>query len=366
MKTPPHNRVPARLGSPGLRRGCAPCQSGGFTLVEVLVSTALISVILLVLASMTDAARRTWSYTTGRVEQFRDAREAFESITRKLGQATLNTYWDYDSVTAPTKYLRQSELRFISGNAATLIGGAGSHPGHAMFFQAPLGYVNDQTYSGMGNLLNTWGYFVEYGDDSKYMPSFANGIVPVRKRFRAMELMEPSESLTLYNAEIAAGGNGKYTGKDWFQTPLAKSVNVLAENVIALVLLPKLTPADQAAGGYNDASLAKNYSYDSTQGNPDKNLNSKNQLPPVVQVTLVAIDEASANRMKDVDVTALTAKLGSLFTDATQFSKDLNKDPAAVSDGSLESYLTTNKINYRMFTTNVGLRAAKWSREQTN
>jgi len=48
--------------------------------------------LLLILVSMTNAIRNTWSHTTAAAEQFRDAREAFESITRKLSQATLNTY----------------------------------------------------------------------------------------------------------------------------------------------------------------------------------------------------------------------------------------------------------------------------------
>src|SRR5437867_2293961 len=81
---------------------------GGFTLVEVMVSMAILVLLLLVLVSITDATRKTWSYTSSKIEQFQDAREAFESITRKLSQATLNTYWDYDNPLTPTRYLRQS------------------------------------------------------------------------------------------------------------------------------------------------------------------------------------------------------------------------------------------------------------------
>ena len=121
----------------------------GFTLVELIVSMGILVLLMLVLISITDATGRTWTYTTGKVEQFHDAREAFESITRKLGQATLNTYWAYDNPNAPTKYQRQSELRFISGQSSILIpaslalndenGSPLQTATHAVFFQAPLG-----------------------------------------------------------------------------------------------------------------------------------------------------------------------------------------------------------------------------------
>ena len=120
-------------------------EAGGFTLVELLVSIALITLIALLLSSMTGATASTWRHTTARIEQFRSAETAYESITRRLSQATLNTYWDYDNPTAPKKYLRQSDLRFISGNMTAgpkkLLTAVGPRrPTHGIFFQAPLGY----------------------------------------------------------------------------------------------------------------------------------------------------------------------------------------------------------------------------------
>lgn len=241
-----------------------------------------------------------------------------------------------------------------------------------MFFQAPLGSGTNQN---MGNLLNTCGYFVEYGDDSQLRPSFITStLLPLRKRFRLMEMVEPSESLILYQSEVKAGGNFRYTGKEWFSTPIANNKQVLAENILALVLLPKLSPSDQKAPGsnYDDSSLAPSYLYDSTGSAMttlnDPNLNPKNQLPPVVQVTMVALDEASASRMSDADATALQSKLNALFADSKNLQKDLRRDTTTyadlASDPSLEAYLIQKKLNYRVFTTNVSIKAAKWSRNQ--
>ena len=359
-----------------------------FTLVELMVSMAIITLLMLLLVTITDATRKTWVSTTARAEQFRGARTGFEAITRRLSQATLNTYWDYFDASGnarspanasgfvPARYARQSELRFISGPAASL-GLPGTCPGHAVFFQAPLGFVADTTtFSRMENLLNTWGYFVQFGADQDLRPSFVTQtVMPYRYRFRLMEMMQPSEKMTIYQEEVGAGGNSAYTSRSWFTTPFAEKpqpARVLAENIIALVILPKLTPDDQAAGNYKDGSLAPSYLYDSTGTGMatlnDKNLNPKNQLPPVIQVTMIAVEEASFSRFQRTATTMPTALgLSGLFTtvgsttDPTSpgYAKDLQ---------TLQTNLLTSKpaLTYRIFTTNVSIKGAKWSREQTN
>ena len=75
-----------------------------FTLIEVLLSTAVLAVLVVLFASMVAQTSALWKRTTGKVEQFRQARNGFERMTSQLAQATLNTYWDYDNPTTPTKY----------------------------------------------------------------------------------------------------------------------------------------------------------------------------------------------------------------------------------------------------------------------
>ena len=343
---------------PNARRALA------FTLVEVLVSIAVLALLLVVMASMLNQTTTAWRSTRGKIEQFRQARDAFESMSRKISQSTLNTYWDYmdasgasrtpanSNAFVPVRYARQSELRFISGpGLAGTAAGTPPRPVHSIFFVAPLGDVDDPNYSGLQNLLNTWGYYVEYADDSKLRPDFVT--LPTKSRFRLMELMQPSESMTLYSL---TSGNATYDGKEWFTDAIAEAsppVHVLAENVIALVLLPKLTPEEDSTG----TLLSPSYTYDSTVKRATAAINSKNQLPPVVQITMVAIDETSANRLTAADNTALQTKLGEIFTDASQYKTDL---------ATLEQYLVDKRINYRIFTTNVSIKGAKWSREQVN
>jgi uncharacterized protein (TIGR02599 family) len=258
-------------------------------------------------------------------------------MTRHLAEATLNTYWDYDDPTKPTKYIRQSELRFLSGRGASATDWQTNYdptrPTHAVFFFAPLGYVENPSdanksnpYRGLDNLLNTWGYFIHYDNDRQLKPPFVKS--PDRNRLRLMEVMVPSQNVNIYNLinspsyasygwRFGSGGGGTAVENIYS--------HVLAENVIALVLLPKLSKADidkwNASGGgkYDETSLVgkTSYTYDTyaPAGNlkKDPRLNPKNQLPPIVQVSMVAIDEASAIRMSDADNQDLLTKLGQLF-----------------------------------------------------
>ncbi len=160
-------------------------------------------------------------------------------------------------------------------------------------------------------------------------------------------------------------------GMNWFIDPLQANpvpAHVLAENILALVFLPKLSPGDQTAGKYTDQSLAPGYAYDSTTvgaGASDANLNSLNQLPPVITVTMVAVDESSYNRLQGTS----TKPPGSLKFDALFQSVGDTSDPAqpgfAQDLKTLTDTLQANRLNYRVFTTDVALKSAKWSRTQT-
>jgi uncharacterized protein (TIGR02599 family) len=328
---------------------------------------AVLTMIVLVLVSMTNTVSGIFSSSMGRIQQFRSARNAFETMTRRLSQATLNTYWDYDNPSAPTKYLRQSELRFISGPGLLGAGAATKDMTHTVFFQANLGVIRTAgDLARLKLLLNTCGYYLDFGTDKGYRPPFLDGIPSVKEsyRFRLIEMVEPAETLTLYQYTSGKDGSGKiknltYAGKDWFTTPLANKAlsRVLAENIIALVIQPKLSPQDDPTGN----KLSPLYSYDSTAVNADSTINPKHQLPPIIQVTMVALDERSAARIDKGSTMPGLAELGydpaALFKDATQYQADMAK---------IEAGLNSKKLRYRIFTSDISIPAAKWSRAQTN
>lgn len=340
-----------------------------FTLVELLVAMGVFSILLMLVIRVVGETGATVQRTTAKASQFQEARNAFESMARNLSQATLNTYYDYfnsegktrkevgtSDIFVPASYGRQSELRFQSGPASTLLSTAVSaHPGHAVFFQAPLGFSSDATNAGLHNLLNTWGYYLEFRPDTD-RPTFVTG--STHYRYRLMEFMQPTEEMDIYSApsewiSAAAGG--------------ARS-HVLASNIVALVILPKLPSQGNASDvtvDPNGNKLAPAYAYDSTTigaaASADEAskgiLNSKNQLPPVVEITMVAIDEASASRLESGG-NPPELGLAALFADAGQDQrrKDLT---------TLQNTLTSKHASFRVFSTEISVPGAKWSREQT-
>ena len=397
----------------------------GFTIIELLVATVVFSGLLLILAVTTNQTAEVWRRGAAKVEQFQGARRGFESMTRRLSQATLNTYWDYDyEVTGsgsgrkmnvndpPLGYSRQSELRFRSGLMEKLAPKEGVlRPTHGVFFQAPLGLIEDEDVLEMdrrrlkrlGDLLNSWGYFVEVGTDEANIPTFLKGHAKPRIRSRLMQFMEPTERARLDDPEAKADTSDKQLLIDnpnwdlpwngWFADALKKTeppVRVLSENIIALIILPRLSQQDEAdrlSQKPAKSVLSPLYDYDSKRnsnraaavadplnpkitGEPNdvpEAVNPKNQLPPVVTVAMVAIDEMSAQRLRDTagEDPALGVKWEGLFTKAQLLEDDpQTPEPGDGDLHALEQQLIAKRLHFRTYTSNVTIRGAKWSRAQ--
>ena len=444
----------------------------GFTLVELLVSTAIIALIMLMLVQVTNNITSAWRSTAEKVEKFQGARDGFEAMTRRISQATLNTYWDYYDVsgvtrnqsTAPQNFLpfsygRQSDLRFISGPmtgpswsltyGSSVTGTLSSYwPTHGIFFQAPLGtiaYADQPFYSAMDNMLNTWGYFLEVNCDAdpklNSRPPFLTSTAsppPYRWRPRLMELQVPTEYMNVYDVPNAplSGMNGYSQRRDWYlnalqlSSPASQTINpngspltgamtvrparALAENVLALIILPKLSAVDETSRKAKQWSmLSPDFTFDSTlapttanSGSPPTlmaapvnpgawvssstdasdagGIDPRNQLPPEIQVVMIAIDERSAQRLLDLSnptagqsSTSLSDPSfggiygSNLFTvalagKATYFNQLGDAETAGTDIYTFTQSLLSRKLTYRIFTTNVTVRGAKWSKAQAD
>ncbi len=313
-------------------------EARGFTLVEVLVSTAVLIVLLLLMLSVIGQASSIWRRSSGTVEAFQDARLAFDVITRNLSQATLNTYLDYDNSTNPARYLRMSELAFGSGPS-----GAGALPGtpgtgQAVFFQAPLGYVTNATnYGGLEGLLNTCGYFVSFTTNSSTPAHVAAGGNPVR--YRLMQMLVPSEKNDIYKTN---------TGTAWFSA-YTNAARPLADNIILLLIRPQ----DPSAA---PPDITTNYSYDTRENSgADPQPGNAHQLPPVIQVTMVAIEEAASRRIDagGAQPAAITGALSGKFQATALYQTNLD---------ALGSALSAARIPYRVFSSAVPIRESKWTK----
>ena len=183
-----------------------------------------------------------------------------------------------------------------------------------------------------------------------------------------MEYVSPSEQLRVYKYL-------DYTSSDYNSIAWARPIpddsasmpapaHVLCENVIALVLAPKKSSQDPTQPY---TMLAKDFEYNSrTNVRGDPQPPNAHQLPPVVEVILVCIDEASALRLQASYGTNRSAYFESgdqsIFFDNTKVFQSADtvealEDPI----NALTAALSKKRITYRVFRSDVMLQNSKWS-----
>jgi len=313
-------------------RGAQRWQWHGFTLLEVLLSMTILLVLVVVLAVMNNESLALLRRSSSQAQMFQKARDSFELMNRQLSLATMNPYWDYDDPADPKRYLRKSWLAFVSGESRALLGKTRG-PGQCVFFQAPLGRMEDGRMRELNLVLNTCGFYVEYGNANADAPAILNR--PPRYRYRLMGVQTSAEEMGIYTS--APSGN------DWI-TGAAASARVLAENVLLLVIRPlDASGADLAGEGYQyDSRL------DATE---EPQPRSSNQLPPYLEVTLIAASEESIARLDSGGGWQIAENPG-WFTRPDQYAEDL---------ADFEKLLKADRVAYRVFRQTVALPNSKWS-----
>ncbi len=209
-----------------------PAQNQAFTLVEVLVSIAVLALMLAMILSIVQSAGIGIRYSLSKVDAFESARHGMEALNQSLRRTVLQTYWDYydanrnprtpeNAMTfVPAVYGRQSDLHFKTSPALGL-----PHwdaVGHAIFFQRA-------EEAGLLTLpprvVAPAAFFVTYGPN----PAFPD-ISRLRNesRFRLMQWLPSSESLIVDAA-------GKVRVPNWMNN-LATNVFPVAEDILTMVV----------------------------------------------------------------------------------------------------------------------------------
>ncbi len=337
--------VSDRVGCPGRARKI-PSRVHAFTLIELLVATAVLSLVLVLVLSVISQTSTVWRRSTDKIEAFQSARAAFDLLTRNLSQATLNSYLDYDNADQPTKYLRKAELKFLSTPAGP--NGGTPNTGQAVFFQAPASLTGDGAkFGGLEGLLNTVGYYVEFGSDALTKPTFVGAAD--KFRYRLMQLLVPTENNTIYSAS----NNGWVTGFSADAMPVA-------DNIIALIIRPQdpgMISPPATLPGVVPPDLSTDYIYDSAHSYSGEQPVTSNQLPPVMQVTMVAIDETAAKRLEkdSAQPSAITSALSGKFQNPASYDADLQALETALNNAN-------PPISYRVFSSAVPIRESKWTK----
>ena len=389
----------------------------GFTLVEMLVATVILLIVIAVLLQVIASMTSVWHSSNGTVSNFQSARSAFTVINRELSRATLKTYIDYindptqnntpfgqfrtslsgtqQQLFVPYGFARASELHFISGPSTQIIPSGATqinNPGHAVFFQAPLGVVGSAYQSSDSYLqrsLNDVGFYIQYSD---LAPSLLPGWLTTffagapHYRFRLIEAVEPTENLSIYQKETATGtySLGWIPPASAATFPVSGTTyneSVLAEDVVLLLFRPRLEAQDeQVLAGTNylgvnysastqNSIISPDYVYDSRSWQPGYSysltsvqsqkyaLYMRNQLPPIVDVAMVCIDPNSvANLQISSQVTppAVLQPANTLFTNSAKMDDDL---------ATFGQQLATNHIRYKIFRSSVQMQTSAWNND---
>jgi uncharacterized protein (TIGR02599 family) len=367
-----------------------------FTLVEILVAMAVLVIILGLLLAITSTVSKTVLYTSSKMDAFATGRAGFDLMSQKLSQATLNTYWDYDNPVAPQRYYRQSDMQFLVRQNTQASG-----YGQEVYFATPSTYSASSSLRSTDGLLNSCSFYVEYISDAPFRPSvFPSSGGPAKHyRYRLVQGLEPTENYsmsanwptppsssatslqwtTYWTSNTSGNWPYFWTSSNpnfWINTvknlgvtgngttsQLGSSDTPLADNVIALIVWPRLNLVDDATGN----KLTTNYTYDSQNpsGFPAMTINATtgtqyltaNQLPPTIQVTMIVISAASATRLDNgsgTPPTVIESALSGKFTksDTTDYAADI---------ASVSTALSTANIAFQVLNTTITMKESKWS-----
>jgi uncharacterized protein (TIGR02599 family) len=118
------------------------------------------------------------------------------------------------------------------------------------------------------------------------------------------------------------------------------------------VVSPRDSLTTGSGGGRNEtySTIAPDYKYDSNEPLSGAETFSQ-QVPPLVRVTMVAIDEASAVRLEN-DSQMPDIIDDQLFRNTNRYEEDVQ---------TLINSLNEQGINHKVFSSMVMLRSAKWS-----
>lgn len=381
---PRPERVKQRPRLPGSRQS-------GFSLIEMLVATVVLAMAMLVIVQAIGRVQDTWTSTHSRVREFQDARGALETISRRLNRAVLNSRWIWNGDTNSETLTLDSDLHFVCGPTADLLPSSASSVGHAVFFQAPMGYAGSEQaqnstaaqspdYRTLPNVLNTWGYYVEFGKDERDLPlHLTSSQSPTaqsskRHRFRLMEFRQPAHELELFNMKSGQPPVSilpKLTSQDelyeWFRDPVSKAPSsqenrcaIVAENVLALIILPGKPPDAQGvtATDLEEYELAPDYLYDSRrfQWEPASELAepTRHRLPAALSISVIVLDETQWAAMADDEASRegsqLRSSVAGLFRRASNYDRDV---------GSLIGDLNRRKLKYRIISSMIQIPAGR-------
>jgi len=305
-----------------------------FTLLEVLVATAVLSIMVVLLASIAGQVSKVWQDVSANNQQRSAARVLLQYMAREL-QAVSNPVPMPASSQTPANLQMIASLPVNNSNA-TVIPPEDLNP-HALFWQVSVAQDISQ-----GNIASV-GYFIRWDTTSR--PGHAK---PILCRF----FVSPTDAANFKVYKQSGAG-----AENWLSVlPTVAPATApayqgwMSDNVIALwirFLDVDGSPITQNAAGQ---TMNSGYGFDSRQGYRSPTtaqIHPAPAYPPCVEISLVAVDSRTMEK--------ITSPLLPVTTTPADFDK------GATTSGSIR-YFVENlpkeiKVGTRIFSTRVYLPA---------
>jgi len=271
--------------------------SAGFSLLEMLVAIAILSILFSVMLSMVAQAYRVTNHAEQQTDALQQSERVMQFLEDRLRGVTLATtpeFFDAKSRTfAPaastSEHLEvrpQAATSFVCGTADRQLGLDGTvYPGACLAWASKSAHARQLASNDFGQALRGFLCLVEFGNDSYGSP--ATGY-----RYRLL-LVEANAGQFRQHVQSR--------NVDWHRQLLSQTAAaappdeplVLADNVVALLV----QPLDREGN-----LLASNGQYDSwawrRSGAPSSADGSFNRLPDALRIGIVSISENSAKRLE--------------------------------------------------------------------
>jgi len=259
----------------------------GFTLLEVLVATAILSLMVVVLAGLASQAGNIWGSVNAQGQRRSTGRAMLQFIVRDLELAAVHVPYPSSTNAANLQFIAN-----ISTNAhnATCIPAEFLNP-HAAFWQAPVANVKTK-----GDIAEI-GYFVRWDTSEPNAP----------KAMLCRFLVEPGNTnFVIYNSASGAAANWLDPAILSAVAPATRNLSYkgwFAENVIALWIRCLDVDGNAITANASGTSLNNGYGFDSRQGyrytNSASVLTTQRApaLPAAVDIALVTLDSNTARKI---------------------------------------------------------------------
>ncbi|PTY01397.1 hypothetical protein DB346_13090 [Verrucomicrobia bacterium LW23] len=321
-----------------------------FTLPEVLTAVAVSAAVLVLLATFVGRSMNVLNSATARSETRQGTAAAADCLERDLARAMLESYSAADPTGASGSPALRSSMRFLvaTPGADGLPGLTGT--GHLLLFQAvpdgsPASAASaPPVVDGVDPAVATYAFYVAFAR-APAAPTHASAEAnPLR--FRLMRVVIPPDLVSAYPPSDA---------DSWLSaSEMPRYTTAVADNVIALIVRPV------EAGGTPETAprdVTAAYLFDSLEGaEADPQSPTAHRLPPMLQITVVAIDEAAARRLDrgaETPPVEVTSALAGKFLNPAERDADI---------ADMRRRLHGSGIHLTVRTLSIPLRESTWPR----